>query len=49
MGADASGQLGNKGKIKATKHERQAGQAQNIIGPYTRSDNAERGTGADLH
>lgn len=47
-GADANGQLGNRGTAKTTKHERQAGQAQNIIGPYTRIENTEKGNGADL-
>ena len=47
-GADANGQLGSRGKVKATTHERQSGQAQSIIGPHTRMENTEKGNGADL-
>ena len=41
-GSDANGQLGSRGQVKETKHERQSGQAQNIIGPYARMGNTEK-------
>merc|ERR1712112_264940 len=43
-GADANGQLGSRGKGKTQKHERQAGQAQNVVGPYTRMGKQKKET-----
>ena len=41
-GADANGQLGSRGKDKTQKHERQAGQAQNVVGPYTKMEKQKK-------
>ena len=35
-GADANGQLGNRNKAEDTKHTKQAGQTQSIVGPYAK-------------
>merc|ERR1712112_250354 len=48
-GADANGQLGNRNKAEDTKHTKQAGQTQSIIGPYTKANQTEKGNGSGLH
>ena len=44
-GDDANGQLGNRNKAEDTKHTKQAGQTQSIIGPYTKASRTQKEMG----